>query len=360
MAMDLIPVTKNNTLVNDDLIRDRIHSAHQKGENLVEKAKRSNSERAKKSDTDYFWKWSKIAFNIDTQYPIPEGLVYTFVAEHLNGLDVDVDKQLCVKPDSGSYKAKPLGKPHKLSTVKRRISSLVSTCKDMDAKFDSKDIYTNPVKKMLSAAHDLPGNTPTQKDAITLDVLDTLVDYIDVSQLKGLMLRCILSIGFASGGRRRSELVGITLENIKKYNSDDGFYYLITMDIAKNYKGGDKVPEVPVKGLAAIFLNDWLSAATITEGFLFRSITRTGKLGDSLSAEWIRQSIKELQIKAGLEHLDLSPHSLRSGFVTECGLKNVPAVEGMRMSLHRTESTYNRYYRAGEVVNNRAADFMNK
>ena len=37
------------------------------------------------------------------------------------------------------------------------------------------------------------------------------------------------------------------------------------------------------------------------------------------------------------------PLQLRAGFVTQCALDNVPPVEGMALSLHRSEATYNRY-----------------
>lgn len=39
----------------------------------------------------------------------------------------------------------------------------------------------------------------------------------------------------------------------------------------------------------------------------------------------------------------------------EGALDNVPPVEGMALSLHRSEATYNRYYRAGALKDNRAS-----
>jgi len=48
-------------------------------------------------------------------------------------------------------------------------------------------------------------------------------------------------------------------------------------------------------------------------------------------------------------------HSLRSGFVTECGLQGHSRGEGMALTGHKSSAVFDRYYQAGAVLNNPAA-----
>lgn len=48
-------------------------------------------------------------------------------------------------------------------------------------------------------------------------------------------------------------------------------------------------------------------------------------------------------------------HSLRSGFVTEWGLRGGSRGEGMALTGHKTSAVFDRYYQAGAVLNNPAA-----
>ena len=338
------------------VIEERLRNARDKAEKLIEQGRRANSERAFQSDLAYFWRWAKVAFGLEESYPVAHELIYSFVSEHLSGLDVEVDKILCRQ----LVKATPLGQPHKLASVRRRLSSLSRQHQQCLPDLEPRYVYHSAVRELLSAAAKQPQNKPKQKDAITLDILEQLFTAIDTRSLRGVLLRAVLAVGFASGGRRRSELVAMQFKQLKKMPDAEfpHFYYLISLAETKTHQASELIAEVPVSGLAAVYLQEWLELSAINEGYLFRSISRRNSLGKSLSAEWIRLQIKETQKKAGLEHLDLSPHSLRAGFITQCGLDNVPAIEGMQMSLHRSESSFNRYYRAGKVINNRAARLM--
>jgi len=345
-----------------ELIDIRIDSAYSRGKKLLVNSKEDNTEKAFIADLKYFWAWANVSFRMTEMYPVPIEIIYSFVSAHINGLDDDVDKSLV----SSEHKNNPLGLSHKLSTIQRRLSSLgkkhSQVCKGLSKKY----VYHHSVIELLKAARKIPENKVKQKDAITLDVLKTLIEYINTDTKRGKLLIAVLSVGFASGGRRRSELTSLRIENIKYIKDDqrpEGFYYLITLQKTKTHNASESISEVPVMGMAAIYLSDWLEIVNSSEGFVFRSINRHDQLGKSLSPEWIRKAIKALQEKAAVDNpdigaLDLSPHSLRSGFVTQCALSNVPAVEGMKLTLHRSEANFNKYYRAGEVVNNRAANFL--
>ena len=60
---------------------------------------------------------------------------------------------------------------------------------------------------------------------------------------------------------------------------------------------------------------------------------------------------------AGLEG-DFGAHSLRSGFVTEAGLQNIPLGDTMAMTGHRSIQTVMRYFQTGAIGQTRAARLL--
>ncbi|WP_246701435.1 site-specific integrase [Rhodopseudomonas sp. BR0G17] len=64
-------------------------------------------------------------------------------------------------------------------------------------------------------------------------------------------------------------------------------------------------------------LEAWLSAAGITEGPIFREITRHGRLGTAaLSDRSVARIVKKVLGAAGFDAMLYSGHSMRAGFVT--------------------------------------------
>ncbi len=332
----------------------RLDNARTKAERLLEDARNDHTGRAQTTDLAYFWSWAEVAFGLQARYPAPIELIYAFVSEHLNGLDPAVDQTLI---DLGIKKQPG---PHKLATVRRRLSTLAQQHRARAPALDPRHVYHPEIVKLLKAARQQPRHRPAQKDAITRERLWQLIAPIDPATRRGLQQRAILAVAFASGGRRRSELVRLEVRDVHRWTDEapPGYYFTLRLRGTKTHAAATLVPEVPVCGQAAVYLQAWLTASGLTEGRLFRRVLAGDRLAASLSAEAVRLLVKSLQAKAGLTALDLSAHSLRAGFVTQCALDNVPAVEGRALSLHRSESTYNRYYRAGSLKENRASRLL--
>lgn len=84
----------------------------------MRETERANTHRALSSDLDYFWSWAGVALGLNKEeYPVPQPVLFTFVSEHLNGLDETVDRKLVAL---GVQQQPGL---HKLMTL-RRLSSL--------------------------------------------------------------------------------------------------------------------------------------------------------------------------------------------------------------------------------------------
>jgi integrase len=177
--------------------------------------------------------------------------------------------------------------------------------------------------------------------------------------LPGIRDRALLLFGFASGGRRRSEIVAATLENVRR-DGDGGFVFALNR--AKGLESGARAsPDFkPIVGQAATALEAWLKElfrAKITEGAIFRRV-QDGRITEPLQDRRVYNIVRQ---RAGLVEPPLgklSAHSLRSGFVTEAGRQNIPISAAMALTGHRSVQTFIRYYRSGEVAALAAARLM--
>jgi len=172
--------------------------------------------------------------------------------------------------------------------------------------------------------------------------------------LAGLRDAALLYVGFASGGRRRSELAGLRLEQLRVVAHADGPAYAIA--IVKRKRGSALEPELaPVMDEAARVLARYLEAVGLEPGApgpVFRRISggRASARGISGNTVWrimqdrVAQAFAELPAAARPRY---SPHSLRHGFLTECGLQGVSLENAMRLSLHKDIETALTYQAAG-------------
>jgi site-specific recombinase XerD len=103
-------------------------------------------------------------------------------------------------------------------------------------------------------------------------------------------------------GLRRSELVGLEMSDVQKRQDHWAIVDLIG-------KGGH-IRTVPIPAWAKQALDEWTVAAGITDGKIFRRVSRTGKVrGRGISQNVVWYVVKTCCEKAGLERI--APHDLR-------------------------------------------------
>lgn len=293
--------------------------------------------------------------------PLPVDLLKKFISNHLKGLEPEVDHILCtpLPLEDGktvTYKAKP--GPLSLATVERRLAALsvLHTVKGFKG-------YNNPcrdpeVREFFTLYRREYGDVHKQSLPITEDILNRMMDATDDS-LIGIRDRALLAFGWATGGRRRTEICSATFERLMW--TGEGYVYRAGKS-KTNQKGGNK--EFPLKGDAAAILGEWLRALEklgITSGPLFRGIDQTGKVsGNSLFPTSVNFIVKKLIRKICLDDAKYSAHSLRSGFATESGIKNIPEQDAMALTDHKDVTTFRRYRRLGSVMNNPGADIFTR
>lgn len=237
---------------------------------------------------------------------------------------------------------------HRMTTIDHRLSvlswahgekGLESPCQDPG------------VRRLLADCRKLAkelGQAPRTKTAATQNGLDVMLATCDDS-LEGKRDRALLLFGWSSGGRRRSEIAAAEVRDLEWMGADTAVFRM------RRSKTGDSGPK-PVKDEAAIALREWLAAAKITDGALFRRLWGP-KVGERLSAHAIAAIVKRRAAQAGLPG-DFAGHSLRRGFVTEAGLNDIPLAQTMAMTGHRLTKSVVRYSEIGDVLSSKASDLL--
>jgi integrase len=173
--------------------------------------------------------------------------------------------------------------------------------------------------------------------------------------LLGKRDRALLLFGWASGGRRRSEIVAATFENARR--TEDGFVYHLGR--SKTKRSGRIRPEdlKPIQGAPAEALEAWLKVLLeyrITHGSIFRRILHD-RILEPLKDQAVRTIIQRRALRSEQPLGKLSAHSLRSGFVTEAARFGISLGQTMAMTGHRSVQTAMGYYQAGELAASEAA-----
>jgi integrase len=200
--------------------------------------------------------------------------------------------------------------------------------------------------------------------AVTADVLSKLLATCGSESLRDLRDRAILMLAFASGGRRRSEVAGLRLEQLSAeapIEVPDGpplASLAIHLGRTKTTTG-ERDDVVYLTGRPVEALDAWIAAAKIDKGSLFRSIGRWGTVSRrAVDPQSINAIIKQRAVMAGLDPTEISAHGLRSGYLTEAANRGIPLPEAMDQSKHRSIQQASSYYNNATRRSGRAARML--
>jgi integrase len=198
---------------------------------------------------------------------------------------------------------------------------------------------------------------PTQKAPAVDDEIKRMVDTVEPQTLKGLRDRALLLLGFA-GAFCRSELVALDTEHLAA--RDEGLSVLIASSKTDEEGEGQvvaivRVPDSPYCPVQAV--SDWMVAAAISSGAVFRRLHRGDTVGTSrLTAQSVALVIKELATKVGLDPSRYAGHSLRSGFLTSAARDRASIFKMADQSRHKSVDVLREYVRAEDRFEEHAAD----
>ncbi len=332
---------------------------------LVNEGMGENTLRALTSDLAYLQAWSLATTKDILPWPAPEALLLKFVAHHLwqpQQRDVDPDHGM---PDVVARSLREQGflrstGPHAPDTVRRRLSSWSTLTKwrGLTGSFSSPAL--NAAIRLAVRATPRSRKRKSAK-AVTGDVLAKLVATCAGKNLRDIRDRAILMVGFASGGRRRSEIAGLRTEQLiteAPVIVDDGSP-LPSLSIylgRTKTSGADDEEVVYLTGRPVDALNAWLVAARIESGSVFRAIDRWGNVSRrALDPKAINDILKHRAKMAELDPTEFSAHGLRSGYLTEAANRGIPLPEAMEQSRHRSVQQASDYYNSATRRSGRAA-----
>lgn len=319
-----------------------------KASQIISASTPAHTQRAYKGDIQYFFKWVVFAISPKGKWPIDEEDILKFIIQHLEPGEMPkaIDDALVA---SGMKKFRGV---HSLATVRRRLVCL-SMMHKLNNGVDPCD--SQKVKSLLSAMQKKYGQQKKSK-AITKNILESLVETCESNRLIDIRDKAILLFGWASGGRRRSEIVDAVIGNLEETCEGN---YLYRLERSKTDQRGEGL-FIPINGVAAKSLRLWLERSSVKDGEIFRSVSKGEKIGMKLSDVDVNRIVKTRIKKAGYDEKLYSAHSLRSGFVTEGGKRGIPLGDIMAITGHRGVRTVMGYYQAGCVTNNKAANMMDK
>ena len=184
-------------------------------------------------------------------------------------------------------------------------------------------------------------------------------------RLVDLRDRALLLTAFASGGRRRSEVAALRVENLTDEDpvlADPSIphspplpFLAIRLGRTKTTTSDDD-EHVLLIGRPVTALKRWLEEANIKEGTVFRRIDQWGNIDRrALTPQSVNLILKNRCKQVSLDPTLFSAHGLRSGYLTEAANRGIPLPEAMQQSLHKSVTQAARYYNDAERQLGRAA-----
>jgi site-specific recombinase XerD len=195
----------------------------------------------------------------------------------------------------------------KSSTIRRKVSSIsaihrLSSLED-PTKHSEVRIIQRKIYRQLGTRFD-------QAYPITSALLTRLLAACEYG-LHGLRDRALLMVAYDSM-RRRSELISLRVEDIEWI--PDNRALILLRKSKTDQHGCGKWIHLTSESTQA--LHQWLSAAKINEGLIFRGVRPSGEITDGLCESRVSRIYKSLARKTGLSESivqNISGHSMRVG-----------------------------------------------
>jgi len=340
---------------------------------LAEQGMGENTLRALRSDIVYIDTWCRAATGRDLPWPSPEGLVLKFVAHHLWDPEHRERDAAHGMPEAVAREMKAAGVlrkdgPHAPATVRRRLSSwaVLSAWRGVDVPMRSEAVRASLA---LAVRANRSPRRRKSAQAVTGDVMEDVMRFLDAAcvepeavgvaegaRLAAFRDRALIAVGFAAGGRRRSEIVSITLERIR-WQDETRSRARIDLGRSKTRDAQDG-QFVVIAGRAAPALSSWIAVSGLLRGAVFRGVDRWGHVSPAaLSPQSVNAILKRRLGAAGYDPARFSAHGLRSGFMTEAFRRGLSLPEAMRQSGHASVQQAAAYFNDADV-RNRATDLF--
>lgn len=201
------------------------------------------------------------------------------------------------------------------------------------------------VRAVMAGLRRDKGTAPSRKTPVTRDRLIKMLD-ANGNNLTATRNRAILLLGFA-GAFRRSELVALDVADVA-FDDSQMAVRLRRSKTDQEGRGRNKViPAIEDMELCPVrAMMHWLNASGLTSGPLFRKVTRWQKpTARRLCDRTIALIVKQSARAAGMDEIQFSGHSLRSGFVTQAARERTPEWQIQEVTGHKSTTVLRGYIR---------------
>jgi integrase len=166
---------------------------------------------------------------------------------------------------------------------------------------------------------------------------------------KDIRDRALLLIGFA-GAFRRSELISVNCNSIERRAA--GIVISVLGSKTDQERRGRQIAIPSSSGCMCpvAALDRWLAFANISEGPVFRPVTKQGHVRPSrLSKEAVALIVKQRSTIIVSDGARYAGHSLRAGFVTSAALAGLPVWKIKTQTGHASDAALGRYIRSCDL-----------
>lgn len=339
------------------VLGDLEHSTRAAAKAFIAAGTAANTVRSYQSALTYLAAWLRLRYSRSlNDGPLPPEVAVQFIVDHLarpdgkggwtHLLPPAVDEAL--RAAGAKSKSGPLA----FSTVSHRLAVLAKWHKLQQWPNPGDDTTVRTLLRDARKAQARHGVSVRKKTAIRLEDIQAMVATC-TDGVRGLRDRALLLLAWSGGGRRRSEVVNLRVEDLRSVGAD----WEYSLGATKTNTAGTR-REKPLKGEAAQALTSWLAAAPSMGGALFRRVYKGGKVAATgLTGDQVARIVQRRAALAGLKG-DWAAHSLRSGFVTEAGRRGVPLGDVMAMTEHRSVNSVMGYFQAGSLMNSPATELF--
>jgi site-specific recombinase XerD len=263
------------------------------------------------------------------------------------------DQGLCALPAEpaavAAFIAAEAARGIKCATLGRRVAGVRHAHKLAGLSSPTDD---ERVKAVMRGARRTLGVAPVKKSAATADKVLAMVAGSGRG-LAGKRDRALLLLGFALAARR-SELVALDVADLEE--CPEGLR--VTIRRSKTDQEGAGAVVAVCRGAIACpvaAMKEWLTAAGITDGPVFRRVNKGGRLlPGQLRAQSVALIVKAFAARLGLDPGAFSGHSLRSGFLTSAAARGASLFKMMDVSRHKSVDVLRGYVRDADAFRDHA------
>ena len=252
----------------------------------------------------------------------------------------------------------------KVGTISRRLSAITFAHTVHDLPDPTANARVLAVWEGIRRTHTTP---PAQALPLMPPLLHDVLDACPTTRtshnrdpepdLAGVRDRALLLVGFVTA-LRRSELAALDVAHLAEHPRG------LVLSIARsktNQTGGQ--PELVVVPQGAnpqrcpvAALRTWLDAAAITDGPVFRAVSKGNRALDRrLHPESVNALVRNAIHRSGTDARGYSAHSLRAGFVTHAHLRGATDRAIAHQTRHRSLATLGTYVRIHTAWDDNAA-----